>query len=78
MSAETAFQTVNTVTLLVIVTYLSVIITLNTSMGLRMGYGMWRIMPASLVWPLLFVYEPLDEWAKNGSCTLPETHPLRQ
>jgi len=56
--------------------YLSVAAMLNSSLGLRMGYDMFRIIPVSLVWPLLYVGR-VDEWAKQGQCTLPEDHPLR-
>jgi hypothetical protein len=60
------------------VAYMSMIMVLNTSIGLRMGYNPWRVMPVSLVWPLLYYSDRLDTWAKSGRCTLPESHPLRQ
>jgi len=59
------------------IAYFANVVILNTSIGLRMGYNAYRIIPASLVWPVMEVYEPLDEWAKSGECTLPEEHPLR-
>jgi hypothetical protein len=66
------------VLVMLIVAYMSMIMVLNTSIGLRMGYNPWRVMPVSLVWPLLYYSDRLDTWAKGGSCTLPESHPLRQ
>jgi len=60
-----------------IVTYMSGVMMLNTSIGLRMGYNPWRMLPVSLVWPLLYYSDRLDTWAKSGSCTLPESHALR-
>lgn len=61
-----------------LVTYMSGVVMLNTSIGLRMGYNSWRVMPVSLVWPVLYYSDRLDTWAKGGQCTLPESHPLRQ
>lgn len=61
----------------VFMVWFSGVVFLNSSFGLRMGYNCWRILPASLVWPLLYYSDRLDTWAKSGRCTLPESHPLR-
>ena len=72
-----ALDVLGWIVVILFVVWFSGVVLLNTSFGLRLGYDMWRIMPVSLVWPLLHYSDRLDQWAKQGTCTLPDDHPLR-
>jgi hypothetical protein len=68
---------VDTAIVFAILGYITWAVMLNTSIGLRLGYNPYRVLPLSPIWPVLVFSSRLESWAKSGQCTLAKDHPLR-